>query len=99
MRSCRLEKRLVYLQLRSDCLCATPTSSFNSLVGGVRDVLIVDYTNAARDQAWVGQEAQTRHCVESFAHKIDKAITVGGMHVQKWMPPRKLGENRGPTRS
>jgi hypothetical protein len=33
-------------------------------------------------------EAQAHHCVESFAHKIDKAIAVGGMDVQKWMPPR-----------
>jgi hypothetical protein len=38
---------------------------------------------------------QAHRCVESFAHKIDKAIAVGGTHVQKRMPPRELGENRG----
>jgi hypothetical protein len=63
-------------------------------VGGVRDVLTVDYTNASRDQAWVGQDAQAHCCVESFAHKIDRAIAVGNMRMQKWMPPRELGENR-----
>ncbi len=71
-------------------------------VSGAGHELAADRADAPCHQTRVRETADAHARVEPFADQVEKAVAVGGMHVQQRMAVRELGEHRremrGPER-
>ncbi len=73
--------------------CATRFEVF-----GTGDALAAQRRDAARDQIRVRKIAHAHGGVETFADEIDKAVAVGGVHVQLRMTAGEIGQHRREVR-